>query len=121
MRSFLIEWERHHEDMQRLPDHGDHSIGLTEVDLRRPGRPNQLSEPLASLPVPDIPLPDEALHRRIGPREDVLEHEAVKDPLRGVALLPRPTLVLHQPLLEDLLEPGQHRPTRPGRRGWSCR
>jgi len=95
LRSFLIEWERHHEDMQRLPDPGDNSICLTEADLRRPGRPNQLSEPLADLPVPDIPLPDEALQRRIVPREDVLEHEAVKGPLRGVALLPRLTLVLH--------------------------
>jgi hypothetical protein len=108
------ERERHDQDVEHLAETSDHGLGLTEIDLRSPGGPDQLREPLAGVPVAGVPFLDLALHRRVGARERMLGNEPVKDPLRGMALFPGAALVFAEPLLDDALEPRHHRCPGPG-------
>nr|WP_198418742.1 hypothetical protein [Cryobacterium lactosi] len=116
------ERERDDEDVQDLPDPGDDGLGLAEIDLRGPGRPDQFGEAFPGLAVLGIPFPDEALHRGVAAGVALLDDEAVKDPFGGVALLARPALVLAQPQLNGVFEPGQDRTSGPGHaRRWLWR
>ncbi|MCB5292953.1 hypothetical protein BJQ90_02398 [Arthrobacter sp. SO3] len=110
------EREGHHQDVQDLPDPGDDRLGLPEVDLRGASGPDQFGEALPGLPVPGRPFLHVPLDRGIRAGETMLGHETVKDALGRMALLARPALVLAQPLLNDALEPGQHRAPGPGQR-----
>jgi hypothetical protein len=107
--------------VQDLPDAGDDGLGLTEIDLHRACRPYQFSEALPGQPVPGRPFFHVALDRGIRASATMLGHEPVEDALGRMPLLARPTLVLAQPLLNDVLEPGQNRGSRPGQRCRRCR